>query len=73
MPDEQKVMTLRLARDQADDLEAIADVEDRPIAAVVREAIATHIDARKGDAQFQKRLREKLERNKRILEKLKKR
>jgi len=68
--DDTKAMTLRLPRDQAEELEAVALVEERPVAEVVREAISAHIDARRRNEAFQKKLREKLQRNRRILEKL---
>lgn len=67
-----KSMTLRLARDQADDLEALAQIEDRPIADIVREAISNHVEARKRDPRFQKQLRASLDRNRRILKRLSK-
>lgn len=71
MPEiETKAMTVRLARDQAEELEAVAEIEDRPIAEVIRAAIDEHIAARRKDASFQRRLRDKLERNRRILERL---
>ena len=66
-------MTLRLTAEQAEELEAVAQVEERPIAEVVRDAIGMHIDARRRDAAFQRKLRATLARNKRILEKLSKR
>lgn len=69
----QKAMTLRLVREQADELEAVALVDDKSVADVVREAIAGHIESRRNDDAFQKRLRESLQRNKRILEKLSRR
>ncbi len=69
--DDTKAMTLRLAREQAEELEAVALVEDRPVAEIVREAISEHIDKRRADPRFQKKLRDSLERNKRILQRLK--
>jgi predicted DNA-binding protein len=66
-----KAMTLRLSRDQAEELEAVALVEDRPVAEIVREAIASHIDKRRTDPRFQKKLKESLERNRRVLQRLK--
>jgi len=65
-----KAMTVRLARDQAEELEAVAEIEDRPISEVIRAAIDEHIAARRKDASFQRRLRDKLERNRRILDRL---
>jgi predicted DNA-binding protein len=69
---ETKAMTLRLPQDQAEELEAIALIEDRPVAEVVREAIASHIKKRRSDPRFQQKLRDALERNRRILARLKK-
>lgn len=63
-------MTLRLSDEQAAELEAIAQVENVPIAEEVRRAVAEHIAARRKDAAFQARLRASLERNREILERL---
>jgi predicted DNA-binding protein len=71
--EETKAMTLRLSREQAEELEAVAEVEGRPVAEVVREAITKHIDTRTKDSKFQALLKARLERNKRILQKLSKR
>lgn len=71
--DEQKAMTLRLSRDQAEELEAVAEVEGRAVADIVREAIAKHIDARSRDKKFQALLKQRIERNKRILDRFSKR
>lgn len=65
-----KAITVRLAVEQARELEAVAQVDERPVAEVVREALASHIEARRADEAFQRRLRESLERNRAILEKL---
>lgn len=63
-------MTLRLTDEQAAELEAIARVENVPIAEEVRRALAEHIAARRSDQEFQARLRASLERNREILERL---
>lgn len=63
-------MTLRLTDEQAEELEAIAKVENVPIAEEVRRAIAELIDARRQDRAFQARLRASMERNREILERL---
>lgn len=63
-------MTVRLAADQHSELEAVAQVDQTPVAEVVREAITRHIEARRADEAFQERLRASLERNRQILEKL---
>jgi hypothetical protein len=65
-----KNMTLRLTDEQAEELAAIARVENVPIAEEVRRAIADLIDARRQDAAFQARLQASLERNREILERL---
>lgn len=67
---ESKAMTVRLSAEQAAELEAVAQVEGVPVAEEIRTAIAAHIDARRQDKVFQKRLRASIERNKQILEKL---
>ena len=65
-----KNMTLRLPDDQAADLEALARADGIPIAEAVRQAIAAQIEARRTDDAFQARLRESMERNHVILERL---
>jgi len=70
---ETKAMTVRLPREQAEALEAVAEIEDRPIAEVIRAAIDEHIESRRRNAAFQKRLKASLERNRRILERLSRR
>jgi predicted transcriptional regulator len=65
-----KSMTLRLTDELAADLEAIARVENVPIAEEVRRALSEHIAARRKDRAFQARLRASLERNREILERL---
>lgn len=63
-------MTLRLTEEQAADLDAVARVEDVPVAEVVRQAIEMYIDGRRQDQAFQTRLRNSMERHKAILERL---
>ena len=67
---EQKAMTIRLPAQQAEELEAVARVDERPVAEEIREAITAHIAARRKDLAFQQRLKASLERNREILEKL---
>ena len=66
----QKAMTLRIDMDTAGQLEAIAQVEGTSTSAVVREALARLIEERRADADFQNRLRESIQRNRAILERL---
>lgn len=67
---ESKAMTLRLPQEQAQELEAVAQVDGVPVAEAVRTAITEHIEARRRDKAFQQRLRASLDRNQHILEKL---
>ncbi len=55
---EKKKLLLRLDVDLAEHLQAVAEVEERPMSEVVREAIRTLIEARRNDEVFQRRLRE---------------
>ena len=66
----EKVMTVRMGQDLADELETVAQVEDVPISEEIRTAIARHIELKRADADFQKRLKESVKRNQRILERL---
>lgn len=62
-----KAMTIRLSAEQAEALETVATVEDRPVSEVIRAAIAEHIDNRKKDPAFQDSLRDRLNRARRLL------
>jgi hypothetical protein len=63
-------MTLRLNDEQAAELEAIARVENVPIAEEVRKALAEHIARRRRDRAFQARLKASMKRNQEILDRL---
>ena len=65
-----KSMTLRLTDEQAAELDAIAQVENVPIAEEVRRALAEHIASRRKDREFQARLKASIERNQEILRRL---
>ena len=65
-----KAMTLRLAEEQARELEAMARVERIPVSELVRDAIDSHIAARRKDKAFQKRLQQMLVDDREILERL---
>jgi hypothetical protein len=65
-----RARTLRLQVDQAEDLEAIAGVDEVSINEEIRQAIAAHIEARRQDADFRKRLEASIVRNREILERL---
>jgi hypothetical protein len=65
-----RARTLRLTAEEAEALEAIAGVDELSVNDEIRRAIAAHIEARRQDAEFQKRLQASIERNKEILERL---
>lgn len=62
-----KAMTIRISQEQAEELETVASVENRPVAEVIRAAISEHIDARKQDKQFRQSLQERIERTQQML------
>ena len=65
-----KVTTLRLPTDLAAELSVVARADDLPISEVVREAIGKHIATRRADEDFQARLKEQLEKDREVLERL---
>ena len=65
-----KAMTLRLSDEQAAELEAVARIENVPVAEEVRRALAVYIAARRKDKAFQARLKASIERNEEILRRL---
>jgi predicted transcriptional regulator len=62
-----KAMTIRLTSEQAEALETVASVEERPVSEVIRAAIEEHIDSRKKDPAFQDSLKDRLARARRLL------
>lgn len=62
-----KAMTIRLSADQAEQLETVASVDQRPVAEIIRAAIAEHIDRRKEDRQFQDSLKGRITRAQQLL------
>jgi len=65
-----KAMTVRLSSEQHAELEAIAQVEEVPVAEAVRDAIEAHIKAKRADKAFRERLRRHIEEHREILERL---
>lgn len=63
-------MSLRLPEDMAAELAAIARTDGVPISEAVREAIEQHIAARRASKDFQERLRKRLEKDRKELERL---
>lgn len=64
-----KALTIRLSVDQAEALETVATVENRPVSEVIRAAIAEHIESRRHDREFQDSLKHRLDRARRLLKK----
>lgn len=64
---DKKAMTIRLTADQAEELETVATVEERPISDVIRAAISEHIAKRKKDPEFQEGLRARITRAQKLL------
>lgn len=60
-------MVLRLDPGLAEQLQAVAEAEGRPVSEVVREAIAALVERRRGDAQFLRLLEQNLARHERVL------
>lgn len=65
-----KVLTLRLPVDMWEALEIVARADEVTMTDAIREAIAAHIERRRQDSEFQQRLRDRLESDKRILDSL---
>jgi hypothetical protein len=63
-----KAMTIRLSAEQAEQLELVADVDDRPVSDVIRAAIAEHVETRRKDETFQKSLRDRISRAQELLD-----
>lgn len=61
-------MMLRLDQELAERLQAVAEVEGRAMADVVREAIAALVEQRRKDKRFRKLLEENLARHQRLLD-----
>lgn len=62
-----KAMTIRLTTDQAEELETVASVENRPVSEVIRSAITEHVARRSKDPNFQVGLRDRINRAQRLL------
>ena len=65
-----KNLLLRLDPDLAEQLQAVADIEARPVSEVVREAIRALVDQRRADAGFQERLHVAAKEQQRVLRQL---
>ncbi len=67
---ETRVTTIRQDADQHAEVEAVAQVEGVPVSRIVRDAISEALQKRRNDPEFQARLKQHLEDNRRILERL---
>ena len=65
-----KGFTVRLDDEQAEELEAIAEVDGVSVAEEIRQAIGERIAERRKDTEFQQRLRASIAANQKILERL---
>jgi uncharacterized protein (DUF1778 family) len=65
-----KNMMLRLDPDLAEMLATVAEVEDRSVSDVAREAIAALVEARRNDKRFLRLLEDNLARHQRLLDML---
>lgn len=65
-----KGFTVRLSAELAEELEAVAAADGVSVAEEIRQAVAARIDERRKDKAFQKRLREIVDQNRRVLERL---
>ena len=65
-----KGFTVRLDDDQAAELEAIAKVDGVSVAEEIRQAITVHIAERRKDHEFRARLRQSIQDNEKVLERL---
>lgn len=63
-----KAMTIRLSAEQAEALETVASVDDRPVSDIIRAAIAEHIENRRHDPGFKAGLKERITRARRMLD-----
>ena len=67
-PESTKNLLLRLDPELAGRLQTVADVEGRPVSDVVREAIATLVEQRRGDERFLRLLEDNLARHRQALD-----
>lgn len=67
-----RVTSLRLPEHMAAELAAVARADDMPVSEAVREAIEKHIAERRADEEFQKRLKQLLEEDQKLLKRLSK-
>lgn len=65
-----KGFTVRMSAEQAEELEAVAATDGVSVAEEIRQAVSARVEERRKDKAFQKRLREIIDQNRRVLERL---
>lgn len=65
-----KVTSLRIDEDLSAEMNAVARADEVPVSELVRAALYRYIAERKSDPQFQARLRELLEKDREVIERL---
>ena len=65
-----KARTLRLPPEQAEAIQAIADIDGLSVNEEINQAIEANIEARRKDEAFRQRLEASIKRNQEILERL---
>jgi predicted DNA-binding protein len=65
-----KATSLRLSPELAAELKAVARAQGVTISEVVRAAVSDHIASVRSDERFQARMREQMEKNRELLERL---
>ena len=68
--DDSKVISLRLSERLAAEMASICRIDEVSVSEGIRVAISSHIAARRADKGFQKRLKDKLEKDREVLERL---
>ena len=65
-----RAISVRISDEMVDELDQIARISGASISEVVREAICNYFSACRTDERFQARLRERLEKEREVLERL---
>lgn len=68
--DDTKVLSVRLPEDLAGEMAYVCRVDRVSVSEGIRAAIYKHVAARRGDENFQARLREQQEKDREVLERL---
>lgn len=64
------VTTLRVTQEMYERMEAVARMDGIPVSELVRQAIASHLEKRRADPAFRARLRARIEKDQRLLDRL---